>query len=842
MDKEGAPMSYSVAPSNITRKTRNKLLLIAGAISFSSIFQMGYSNAYVNSAILNFRAFLNVSLAERDIEMTSSTFTWLADLLMTLAVAFDLAELFLCGRFISAFSSGISMCSLILFLQEIPPAEMRGRLSFFAEMAFVMLNAFGVIMGMGTMLGGHIIILVGIAIIPAIFSLIVLIPLHETPKFLLVQKKDKDSATLAAAFYLDLKHDQACEYIETFERLDGEAESKDSSTLSILRDIFTTQHVRLGFLLGILSLQITTSIWPVIFFSTEFLRDANISDQLAEEVSSLMLVLSTMATFTGFLLIEKFSRRLLFLSASAINIFCLFAFVLFSQAQKFVDFAKYGCIIAVCGHGISYSFATGPIAWFITAELVPTAYRSTCQSIALSLNHLMAFLLTLLVLPLYNIMGSIALLFLFVIPPTVCLIFLYYRLPETSVTRFYQSYSYPMNRKMTTKADMNGVEKQQCEGLESILNNAHLSDNALEDAIRFIYGRRLPQLAFSNDILDQAKEKNFDLQGYIIKAQPEQCRRPRKVKVAAIQNQIVLPTTAPVCEQRHAIHDRVGTLIEAAAQGGAQIVCLQEAWTMPFAFCTRERLPWTEFAESAENGPSTKFLKQLAKKHGIVIISSILERDEEKDDSIWNTAVVISHTGNYIGKTRKNHIPRVGDFNESTYYMESTLGHPVFETAFGKIGINICYGRHHPQNWMMYALNGAEIIFNPSATVNGLSEALWPVEARNAAIANHVYTVAINRVGTEIFPNEFTSANGKPAHRDFGHFYGSSYVAAPDGSRTPGLSRIKDGVLIVELDLNLDRQTQDTWGFRMTQRLDLYAKSFTEAARPNYRPQIIKEQ
>lgn len=81
---------------------------------------------------------------------------------------------------------------------------MRGRLSFFAEMAFVMLNAFGVIMGMGTMLGGHIIILVGIAIIPAIFSLIVLIPLHETPKFLLVQKKDKDSATLAAAFYLDL--------------------------------------------------------------------------------------------------------------------------------------------------------------------------------------------------------------------------------------------------------------------------------------------------------------------------------------------------------------------------------------------------------------------------------------------------------------------------------------------------------------------------------------------------------------------------------------------------------------------------------------------------------------
>ncbi|CAK5090733.1 unnamed protein product [Meloidogyne enterolobii] len=212
---------------------------------------------------------------------------------------------------------------------------------------------------------------------------------------------------------------------------------------------------------------------------------------------------------------------------------------------------------------------------------------------------------------------------------------------------------------------------------------------------------------------------------------------------------------------------------------------------------------------------------RLAKKHGIVIISPILERD--KDGLIWNTAVIISHTGTVIGKTRKNHIPRVGDFNESTYYMESLLGHPVFGTAFGyvktaknsKIAVNICYGRHHPQNWLMYALNGAEIIFNPSATISGLSEALWPIEARNAAIANHVFTVAINRVGTEVFPNEFTSGNGKPAHKDFGHFYGSSYVAAPDGSRTPGLSRNKEGVLVVEIDLNLCRQTQDSWGFKV---------------------------
>lgn len=101
----------------------------------------------------------------------------------------------------------------------------------------------------------------------------------------------------------------------------------------------------------------------------------------------------------------------------------------------------------------------------------------------------------------------------------------------------------------------------------------------------------------------------------------------------------------------------------------------------------------------------------------MVIISSILERDSAHGDTIWNTAVVISSSGKYLGKHRKNHIPRVGDFNESTYYLEGNTGHPVFDTEFGKIAINICYGRHHPQNWMMFGLNGAEIVFNPSATV-----------------------------------------------------------------------------------------------------------------------------
>lgn len=366
----------------------------------------------------------------------------------------------------------------------------------------------------------------------------------------------------------------------------------------------------------------------------------------------------------------------------------------------------------------------------------------------------------------------------------------------------------------------------------------HLPEEDRKEVFRILYGRELPELDLT---VGATNPLNLELKGYSFSAELEGLRPPRRVRVGLIQNSIVLPTTEPIAAQRDALLSKIGQIIGVAHVNGVNIICMQEAWNMPFAFCTREKHPWCEFAESAENGPTTVFLQELAKRYNMVIVSSILERDEDHGDTIWNTCVVISNSGKVMGKSRKNHIPRVGDFNESTYYMEGNLGHPVFETQFGKIAINICYGRHHPQNWMMYGINGAEIVFNPSATVGGLSEPMWSIEARNAAIANSYFTCAINRVGTEVFPNEFSSADGRPAHRDFGHFYGSSYVAAPDGSRTPGLSRVNDGLLVAEFDLNLCRQVKDKWGFRMTQRLDLYSRSLERAIQPDFKPQIVRE-
>lgn len=102
---------------------------------------------------------------------------------------------------------------------------------------------------------------------------------------------------------------------------------------------------------------------------------------------------------------------------------------------------------------------------------------------------------------------------------------------------------------------------------------------------------------------------------------------------------------------------------------------------MPFAFCTREKHPWCQFAESAEAGPTTQMLQELSARYNMVIVSPILERDETHGDVLWNTVVVIDNHGRVLGKHRKNHIPRIGDFIESAYYMEGNTGHPVFQVS-----------------------------------------------------------------------------------------------------------------------------------------------------------------
>ena len=142
--------------------------------------------------------------------------------------------------------------------------------------------------------------------------------------------------------------------------------------------------------------------------------------------------------------------------------------------------------------------------------------------------------------------------------------------------------------------------------------------------------------------------------GYRVPAAAEQLRKPRVVRIGAVQNSVALPTTAPFADQYAAIEKKIALIIEAAGAMHVNVLCLQEAWTMPFAFCTREK-HYNEFAEDAFTGRSTKFVQTMARKHNMVIVSSILERDETNGDTVWNTAVVVDNHGVVLGKHRKNH-------------------------------------------------------------------------------------------------------------------------------------------------------------------------------------------
>ena len=162
--------------------------------------------------------------------------------------------------------------------------------------------------------------------------------------------------------------------------------------------------------------------------------------------------------------------------------------------------------------------------------------------------------------------------------------------------------------------------------LEEVLEE-FLPEGQLAEVQRVLFGKPAKVLELSKEAREVARVKDFELQGWSLSASPPQkTRPPRNVIIALVQNKVVLPTDAPILQQVEANHRRVGELIETAGQAGANIVCLQEAWTMPYGLCTRERLPWTQFAENPESGASVTFLAKLAAKHQMVIVSPILER------------------------------------------------------------------------------------------------------------------------------------------------------------------------------------------------------------------------
>ncbi len=280
----------------------------------------------------------------------------------------------------------------------------------------------------------------------------------------------------------------------------------------------------------------------------------------------------------------------------------------------------------------------------------------------------------------------------------------------------------------------------------------------------------------------------------------------RIVKAGLIQVANKLDGNASCREHRNAMIEAHLKFIDEAGKQGVKMLCMQEIFTGPY-FCPSQDTKWYGLAEQIPDGHTTKLMQEYARKYNMVIVVPIYE--EEMTGVYYNTAAVIDADGKFLGKYRKNHIPQVAGFWEKFFFKPGNTGYPVFKTAYGNVGVYICYDRHFPEGARALGLGGAEIVFNPSATVAGLSEYLWKLEQPAHAVANGYFVGAINRIGREMPWN-------------VGEFYGQSYFVNPRGQFLATASRDKDELIVSDLNFDQIKEVRDLWQFYRDRRPESY--------------------
>jgi len=261
---------------------------------------------------------------------------------------------------------------------------------------------------------------------------------------------------------------------------------------------------------------------------------------------------------------------------------------------------------------------------------------------------------------------------------------------------------------------------------------------------------------------------------------------------------------------------RAQAMLATAARRGAQVACLPELFRTQY-FCQTEDAGQFDLAEPIP-GPTTQMLAGMAKETGMVVVGSIFER---RAAGIYhNTAVVIDADGELRGRYRKMHIPDDPLYYEKYYFTPGDLGFQTFETAFARIGTLVCWDQWYPEAARLTALQGAEILFYPTAIgwhprekaeFGEAQASAWETVQRAHAITNGVYVAAVNRTGHE----------GPP---DGGlEFWGGSFLADPFGRIIARAACDREDVLIATCDPRLQEETRRNWPFLRDRRIDAYA-------------------
>lgn len=264
-------------------------------------------------------------------------------------------------------------------------------------------------------------------------------------------------------------------------------------------------------------------------------------------------------------------------------------------------------------------------------------------------------------------------------------------------------------------------------------------------------------------------------------------------------------------------------LIERAAAQGAQVICTQELFTSLY-FCQGEDHRFFDYAEPIP-GPSAEAMQKLAAKHGVVIVGSLFERRAQ--GLYHNTAVVIDADGSLMGVYRKMHIPDDPHYYEKFYFTPGDTGFRVWDTRFGKIGVLVCWDQWFPEGARLTALQGAQILFYPTAIgwhpgekaeYGQAQHESWEIMQRSHGIANGCFVAAANRIGHE----KVLDPDGKPYSEAGIEFWGQSFVAAPDGRVLQRAPVDREEVMVVPCDLARVEFSRTHWPFLRDRRIDAY--------------------
>jgi N-carbamoylputrescine amidase len=268
--------------------------------------------------------------------------------------------------------------------------------------------------------------------------------------------------------------------------------------------------------------------------------------------------------------------------------------------------------------------------------------------------------------------------------------------------------------------------------------------------------------------------------------------------------------------------DKAADRVREAARAGANVVCLPELFRTQY-FCQREDHALFDLAEPIP-GPSTEKLSHIAKEEHVAVVASLFER---RAPGIYhNTAAVIEEDGSLAGKYRKMHIPDDPLYYEKFYFTPGDLGFRNFPMHAGNVGVLVCWDQWYPEGARLTALQGANVLFYPTAIgwhpaekaeYGDAQYSAWQTMQRAHAIANGVYVAAVNRVG-----HEYGDVRGNRVEGPGLEFWGGSFLADPFGRVIMQAAHDKEDILIGEIDLHLIEDTRRNWPFLRDRRIDAY--------------------